>query len=375
MIIMALDHTRDYFHKYSFYYDPLDVDHTTVAIYFTRWITHFCAPVFVFLAGTSAFLVGTRKSKKELSKFIFTRGLWLMFIEVTVVCFGWFFNPLFSVEGLQVIWALGACMVLMAALIHLPYGVILGLGVAILFGHNLLDTIHVPEKGLSSFLWSELHERNRFVVGPMTIMTAYPILPWLGVMSLGYCFGKLYIADVSAAKRKRTLLLLGSVGIALFVLIRYMNIYGNLLPWTPKGSFLATLGSFLNTTKYPPSLDYVLMTLSPAMLVLAFTENMRGSISRVFVTYGRVPFLYYILHIYLIHIAAVVAAQLSGFGWTNMVNLKSFVSIVPALKGYGFTLPVVYLVWLGAVACLYPLCKRYEAYKRNHKEYWWLSYL
>ncbi|MEO5890377.1 MAG: heparan-alpha-glucosaminide N-acetyltransferase domain-containing protein [Ferruginibacter sp.] len=217
MIIMALDHTRDYFHHYSYYYNPADLSHTSVPIFFTRWITHFCAPVFVFLAGTSAFLSGQKKSKKELSGFLFKRGLWLMILEITLVSFGWFFNPHFSLVALQVIWVLGLSMVLMAGLIYLPLQLIFIIGIILIFGHDLLDTIHVPGNNLAGFGWSQLHEFSVFKLHELIIFSAYPVIPWVGVMALGYSFGTLYSASFDAAKRKRILLLTGSLGIVLFI--------------------------------------------------------------------------------------------------------------------------------------------------------------
>src|SRR5450432_2492968 len=191
MIIMALDHTRDYFHRYSYYHNPADLDHTSTTIFFTRWITHFCAPVFVFLAGTSAFLSGQKKTKKDLSLFLLKRGLWLMLLEITLVAFGWFFNPLFSLWALQVIWVLGICMVLLAALIQLPQKLIFAIGIVMVFGHNLLDTVHVSGNSGAAFAWSELHEFNVFTFNHLIILAAYPVIPWVGVMALGYCFGNL----------------------------------------------------------------------------------------------------------------------------------------------------------------------------------------
>jgi uncharacterized membrane protein len=375
MIIMALDHTRDYFHQYSYYHNPTDLQHTSAAIFFTRWITHFCAPVFVFLAGTSAFLSGQKKTKNELSTFLLKRGLWLMLLEITLVSFGWFFNPLFSLFALQVIWVLGLSMVVLAGLIWLPKPVIFTIGVAMVFLHNLLDGVHVPGNTGSAFAWSELHEFNVFTFHRIIIFAAYPLIPWAGVMALGYCFGTIYLPSFDAARRKRLLLLMGTAGILLFVLIRFSNVYGDPSKWSVQQSSLFTILSFLNVSKYPPSLLYLLMTLSPAFLFLAITEKASPGISRFLSTFGRVPLFYYLLHIYLLHALAMILAGATGFGWKEMIIRNTWVTDDPALRGYGLSLPWVYLIWLVIVLALYPLCKKYDRYKQNNRQKWWLSYL
>ena len=370
MIIMALDHVRDYFHADSLRFEPDDLSQTTPIFFFTRWISHFCAPVFVFLAGTSAYLSGQRKSKKELSLFLLSRGLWLLFLEISIVSFAWSFNIRLPFTGLQVIWALGISMICLAALVHLPVKIILSIGLLIVFGHNLLDNIHVD-----GFLWSALHESRIFQLDEThRLRVAYPVLPWIGIMALGYGFGKLYSKGVDPARRKKILLLMGSVVIALFILIRFINVYGDPRPWTVQGSGIFTFLSFLNTFKYPPSLLYTLMTLGPAIIFLAFTEKISNWISKAIVHIGRVPMFYYILHLYLIHFLAMFAAEFSGYNWSDMI-LQRRTKFDPQLKGYGFSLGITYLVWIGVVIILYPLCKWYDKYKTRHKEKWWLSYL
>ena len=375
MIIMALDHTRDYFHRYSYFYNPADLSHTSPAIFFTRWITHFCAPVFVFIAGTSAFLSGQKKTRKDLSVFLVKRGLWLMVLEITLVSFGWFFNPLFSLWALQVIWVLGVCMIVLAALIHLPQKLIFIIGMALVFGHNLLDGVHVPGNTAASFAWSELHEFNVFNFHHIIILAAYPAIPWVGVMALGYCFGNIYLPAFDTAKRKRLLLLMGSLGIVLFILLRFINVYGDPSGWSPHSPAVFSFLSFLNVSKYPPSLLYLLMTLSPAFLFLAFAEKAPARMAGIVSTYGRVPLFYYLLHIYVLHFLAMLLAALTGFGWKEMVITQTWVTDDPALRGYGLSLPMVYLIWLIIVIALYPLCKKYDRYKQNNRSKWWLSYL
>ncbi len=374
MIIMALDHTRDYFHADSFLFSATDLTKTNTLLFFTRWITHFCAPVFMFLSGTSAFLVGQRKSKKELSIFLLTRGLWLMLLELTVVNFSWFFDISFTGIYLTVIWALGLCMVVLAALIHLPKKVIFITGILIVAGHNLLDNIHVDGNGLGAFVWAELHDPKYFTFGGHTIRTSYPILAWIGIMALGYCFGTFYTSTYPAALRKKRLLIIGSAAILLFIVIRAINLYGDPRQWQQQATIGFTILSFLNVSKYPPSLLYTQITLGPAMLFLAITEKPATKFSNPIITIGRVPLFFYVLHIYLIHLTAMLAAQLSGYKWTDML-LEDWPWYEPQLKGYGFSLGATYLFWISFIVVLYPLCKWYDKYKTNHKDKWWLSYL
>lgn len=371
MVIMALDHTRDYFHAPAFIYDPNDPTFTSLPIFFTRWITNFCAPIFCLLAGTSAYLVGRRKSKKQLSLFLLKRGVWLVFIEMTIVNFAWYFDIHFNSPGFLVIWSLGISMIVLAVLIHLPQKAILIFSIILIFGHNLLDNIHFP----GNYLWAVLHEQSMFKYSEtFRLYAEYPMIPWIAVMSLGYCFGTVYKKSFNAEKRKKLLLIIGSSAILLFLVLRGINIYGNPAKWIQYDTFPKTLISFLAPAKYPPSLLYLLMTLGPAFVFLALAEKCKGWFVNFFSTFGRVPFFYYILHLYLIHILAMAAAQLTGFGWQIMI-LPDWIEYVPLLKGYGFSLWVVYLVWVAVISMLYPLCKKFDRYKSNHKEKWWLSYL
>jgi uncharacterized membrane protein len=372
MIIMALDHVRDYFHKDAFLYNPLDLTQTNGAIFFTRWITHLCAPVFVFLAGTSAYLVGTRKGKKELSAFLLKRGLWLIVLEFTVINFSWFFNIHFSLLALTVIWALGLGMILLAGAIHLPYKALLVLGLLLVAGHNLLDGI---DPTTDAAFWSLLHEQGGYKLGDIFVFVGYPILPWAGIMFLGYCFGSLYVPSFNNERRRKLLLQLGIGMIAAFVIIRFTNLYGDPSPWSPqpRGAWF-TFMSFMNVTKYPPSLLYALSTLGIAMLFLSFAERFTGKLWQSITALGRVPMFYYILHIYLIHLLGVIAAVTTGYHLSDMV-FNTWVTDSPNLKGYGFHLGVSYLVWIGVVLALFPLCLWYDRYKTAHREQWWLSYL
>jgi uncharacterized membrane protein len=375
MIIMALDHVRDYFHADAFLFDPTDMTKTNVPLFFTRWITHFCAPIFIFLAGTSAHMIGERKGKKELSYFLLKRGLWLVLLELTIVNFAWFFNVEFSLVTLFVIWALGIGMVVLGGVIHLPFKSVLIIGLVMVFGHNMLDGIHVAGNGADAILWSGIHEFAGFqLTDKIFLFIGYPLVPWIGVMMLGYCFGIFYGASYSANERRKILLWLGAGTVFLFVVIRWINGYGDPHPWTVQPSAVFTILSFLNVTKYPPSLLYVLMTLGPAFLLLAVSENYYGAISQRIKILGRVPMFYYLLHLYLIHILAMAAAVLTGYQPSDMI-FSTWVTNAPSLKGYGFSLAVVYVVWAGVVLILYPLCERYDRYKTAQRSKWWLSYI
>ena len=371
IIIMAIDHVRDYFHYSAFFFDPTDPTQTTLPIFFTRFITHFCAPAFSFLAGLSAFMIGKRKSPAELSVFLLKRGLWLIFIELTIVSFAWYFDPEFRRTGLAVIWVLGVSMIVLAGLIHLPKKIILLFSLLIIFGHDLLDGIDIKD----NIFFSLLHQRGTlFSEGTHSIGVVYPIIPWIAVMSLGYCFGSLYDGSFDAHKRKKILNGLGIGCIVLFFILIAINKYGDPVKWTNYGYSLKTVMSIFNISKYPPSLLYLLVTLGGAFLFLANAEKLKGKVINFFCVFGRVPFFYYIIHLYLIHLLAMLAAQLTGFGWQAMI-LPKFVTRVEALKGYGFNLITVYLIWFLVIALMYPLCKKFDAYKQANKDKWWLSYL
>ncbi|MEO5591486.1 MAG: heparan-alpha-glucosaminide N-acetyltransferase domain-containing protein [Chitinophagaceae bacterium] len=375
MIIMALDHTRDYFHAGAFVNDPTDLHKTTLILFLTRWITHFCAPVFILLAGTSAFISGQRKTKKELSLFLLKRGIWLIFLELTILNFGWYFNIHFSFVNLQVIWVLGACMVFLSGLIYLPGKIILITGLVLVVGHNLLDNCHVSGNGLAAFAWSILHERHSFEFGSTNINITYPLLPWVGWMALGYCLGNLFAPGFNGGIRKGILICLSSASIVLFIILRCINTYGDPAPWSRQSSTVFSVLSFINVTKYPPSLDYLLITGGIALLFLAFTENLSNRITKIISVYGRVPMLYYLIHIYFIHLLAIPAVVIAGYQWTDMAAFTKGLHAEPKLKLYGYNLGIVYLVWITVVISLYPLCKWYDAYKMKHKEKWWPGYL
>jgi uncharacterized membrane protein len=374
MVIMALDHVRDFFHQGGLVSDPTNMATTTSAVFFTRWITHYCAPTFVFLAGTSVYLNSKRKAKKELSVFLLTRGLWLILLEVVVVRFGLFFNFYYDVIVFQVIWAIGASMVCMAALIHLSYRWILIIGLIVVFGHNIADNFSL-QPGNSFFgVWGFMRQSGFFNLTPNTIMwVPYPLLPWLGIMMLGYCLGKLY-TDFQPGKRQKLLLVLGLGTVGLFSVLRLVNGYGDPAPWSVQPTGVFTLMSFLNTSKYPASLLYTLMTLGPVLVLLSVMEKINLNILKPLVVFGRVPLFYYILHFFLIHALSLLFFMHKtgrSFSEIDFHFNQSFGGITP--EG-GYALRWAYVVWLCIVIALYPLCKWYNEYKSTHK-HWWLSYL
>lgn len=376
MVIMTLDHCRDYFHLGALESDPTDMQTTTPVIFFTRFITHFCAPAFVFLAGTSAFLFGTKTTKSNLFKFLITRGLWLLFIEIFVMNLIWWFDLSFGYINLQVIWAIGISMIALGLLIYLPQKVILALGFILIAGHNLLDGFVMEGNSLSSVIWYVLHQPNYNIsIAPnLMIGIVYPVLPWIGVMALGYCFGNLYSSNFDSCIRKKWLLRFGLGTIAIFFILRGINVYGDLTPWAFQKNGLYSVLSFFNVTKYPPSFDFILITTGPAFLFLYAFETAKNKITDFFIVFGRVPFFYYILHIFLIHLLALLGLIITGGDWHTMILTNDkFESNI--LLHYGYSLGVTYAAWIVVVPLLYPLCKKYMHYKANHKDKWWLSYL
>jgi uncharacterized membrane protein len=364
MVIMALDHVRDYFHADAFVFDPTDMTKTNPALFFTRWVTHFCAPTFVFLSGTSIYLNLQRKSKKELSIFLATRGIWLIFLDAVLIRFGFFFNFYYDMTILTVLWVFGAAMLIMAALIWLYDWWLLILGLVILIGQHFLP-LSIP--GLTT--------RAVLSLSPaMTIIVAYPLLQWLAVMMVGYYFGRIYSGHIPKVIRQRRLIILGIAALVLFVIIRFINVYGDPAPWATQKNFVFTLMSFLNTSKYPPSFLFCLMTLGPLFILLAVTENVKASSLKFFYIFGRVPLFYFILHFYLAHALALVfylAKTGKSFSEIDLHFNKSFGGITP--EG-GHSLLWVYIAWIAVVLICYPVCKWFNDYKTTRKQ-WWLSYL
>ncbi len=367
MIIMALDHVRDYFSSTGF--NPTDPAQTTIPLFFTRWITHFCAPVFFLLTGTGAYLSLRKKSKRELSRFLFTRGLWLIFLEVGAYrCFGWQFNFDYHVTMLVVLWALGWAMIVLSVLVYLPTWAVTTFGVVMIATHNLLDSVQS-----SNPLWSILHSPDFVLRTPQHIIfVPYVLIPWVGVTAVGYGLGQVFR---SAPDRRRTFLLrLGIFLTAAFVVIRGINVYGDPLPWSTQKSAAFTALSFLNTSKYPPSLLYLLMTLGPAMLFLWVVDAGTPRFLRPALIIGKVPMFYYLLHVPLIHLLAVVVCY-TRYGQAHWMfesnTLQQFPITLP--PGWGYSLPIVYLIWGCVVLALYPLCRWFAALKQRRSDAW-LSY-
>jgi uncharacterized membrane protein len=375
MVLMALDHTRDYFHCSGTYFnfDPTDLSRTWPALFLTRWVTHFCAPIFVFLAGTGAFLSASRgKTKPELSKFLLKRGLFLVVLEMTVMHVAWWFNFNLLAQPVQVIWCLGWCMIALSALIYLPLWAITAFGVAMIGVHNLFDGVHAQNLGAFGWLWQVLHEGGLFLPSQYCgFFFAYPLIPWIGVMAVGYGFGRLLLLERGA--RRRWMLALGIALVLLFVALRALNRYGDPTPWSAQKSGLFTFFSFINTFKYPPSLLYLLMTLGPAVMALALFDRAPGWLGRRLIVFGRVPLFFYIIHIYLIH-ALAVAFAFARYGQAKWLFMLPDLPPPPVPKDYGYGLPVVYLIWIGVVLVLYPLCVWYAGVKKRRRSPW-LSYL
>jgi len=373
MILMALDHTRDFFHSSGF--NPRDV--TDPALFLTRWITHICAPTFIFLAGLSAYLYGTHgRTTPQVSWFVLTRGLWLILLSLTLVHFAWSLSVGSSVFVLQVIWAIGASMVVLAGLLYLPLWAIGAVGLAMIFGHNLLDGVQAQQFGSLAWIWHILHQRGTiYPVPDIRLIVAYPLIPWIGVMAAGYALGPLYQLD--PATRRRWLLGLGAAVTAGFFLLRATNLYGDPVAWSDQANQLYTLLSFLNCEKYPPSLLYLMMTLGPALLLLALFEGLRGrnalfagarhKVAQWIIVFGRVPFFYYVIHLVWIQLLALAFALLTvgDLAWlTGGNDLDN--SVRPHLSLAG-----VYVVWVIVVVTLYPICKWFARLKQTRNEWWW----
>ncbi len=377
MIIMALDHVRDFFNFGLFYVDPTDMATTTPILFFTRWITHFCAPTFVFLAGTAAFLYGNKvQNKKQLSRFLLSRGLWLVVVEIVIIGFAWDYDITFSMTALQVIWAIGCSMIFLSGLVFLPNWFGIGLGASMVLFHNLLDGIQMEGDSFQAVLWSILHQQNFLVYdqGPRALFIAYPLIPWLGVMALGYYVGAWFKKEYPSEKRFRNLWQWGLAMCLAFVALRFFNIYGDGYEWTSQKSAMFSFLDFLNTTKYPPSLLFLCMTLGPAFLLMAWAEGKSFSWKNPMIVFGKVPFFYYVLHFYIIHTLAVIIFTLSGYpiGFWFM-DTSSFLSGEMATAG--FPLWVTYAVWIFVVSSLYFPCRWYANLKAGRKELVILSYL
>lgn len=375
MIIMALDHTRDFFHRDAWTSDPLNPATTTPILYFTRWITHLCAPIFVFLAGSGAYFQSLRKTKKQLSLFLVKRGLWLFFVEIVVLNFAFSFDVHYRLFVLQTIWSIGMSMIILGLMIWLPFRAIFITGLVIVLGHNSLDFFEKNNPN-TGWLYDLIHRPGQFPLwGNHGLFIFYPFLPWSGLMMLGYCFGKLFL-KFEGIERKKMLLWLGFGVIAFFIVLRATNEYGDPLHWSTQRNALSTFFSFMNVQKYPPSLLYMCATVGIGILFLAFAGNVKNGLTKFITVYGRVPFLYYILHFFLIHLVSAICYLSRGHSLAEGLKTQQG-GFVPQFlaPGEGYSLFTVYMIWICIVLSLYPVCKWFSDYKQAHREKWWLSYL
>jgi uncharacterized membrane protein len=378
MVLMALDHVRDFVHRGAMSYSPTDLARTTTALFLTRWVTHICAPVFMFTAGMGAFLWWQQsRTRQELSTFLLTRGFWLLVLELTVMRLAYNFDfsqryPLL----LLVLWALGACMIGLAALVWLPLRALAVLSIAVVTLHNCLDHVTASQFGASAGIWNLIHEAGAFRLAGATVIVGYPLVPWIAVMALGFCFGRVFLMESSL--RRRYLVVIGAASTLAFVVIRALNRYGDPVPWSTQSSVIDTALSFLNTTKYPPSLAFLLMTLGPALLALAYFDLAELKPSNPLVVFGRVPLFFFVIHFYAAHATAVVLAWLRygraslTFAFHPVPSMGGPRELFPA--GFGYDLWVVYVVWTLIGLGLYPACRWFARIKGTRRD-WWLSYL
>lgn len=370
MIIMALDHTRDFFHQSVSTGDMLNPATTTPFFFFTRWITHLCAPTFVFLSGISAFLASQRRSLKDATTMLMKRGLFLIAIEIIFFSFGLSFNPLFNFIFLEVIWAIGCSFILLALCMKISNRFVLIIGVILFFGHNILDFFSISRAGVSGALWNIFFLAKGSVIPyapDRVILVLYAILPWTGVMFMGYSIGHWFIAGYPMAKRIKNLRLLGAGFLLMYIVLRVTNIYGNPVPWE-NGDH--PVMSFLNTEKYPPSLQFLGMTLGPALLLLSVFEKLKSGWGSMVQVYGRAPLFYFIVHFYLLHSLCMILFFASGMPVSKAT--EGFMLFRP--NDFGYSLPVVYLIWIFVVVAMYYPCRWFYRYKQAHTQ-WWLKYI
>ena len=378
MVLMTIDHVRDFVHRDAMSFSPTDLTQTNPILFLTRWITHFCAPAFMLTAGIGAFLWWQHNhSKKELSVFLLTRGVWLVLLELTVMRMAYYFNFSFQYPVLLlVLWALGACMIALAALIWLPVRWLAALSIAMIGLHNLLDPVQASRFGSAAPVWNVIHQSGAFPLMGAFVVVGYPLVPWIGVMAAGFCLGHVFLME--AAARQRILISFGAASTLAFVVIRAVNVYGDPARWSTQKSGIYTTLSFLNCTKYPPSLSFLLMTLGPALLALACFDRWPLKVTNPLIVLGHVPLFYFIAHFYTAHI---VAELLALFRYGSAALRFVFIPM-PSFGGpsesfppnFGYSLWVVYAVWALIVVGLYPACRWFAKVKATRRS-WWLSYL
>lgn len=366
MVIMALDHVRDFMHTTSLSQDPTNLDTTSAGLFLTRWVTHLCAPTFVFLSGVSAY-ISFKKNQNiaESRTFLLTRGIWLLVFEFSVVNFALWFDIHFRLLIMEVICAIGFGFIVLSSLLKAPVRIIGIAGLIIIFGHNLLQGLSFKGHPELNFFFSVFFSQNLISVAPdFSFVIGYPLIPWLGILLTGFASGQLF--ELSAEKRKKILLTIGITALSLFCLLRLINFYGDPLKWSAQKTTLFTFFSFINVTKYPPSLLYDLLMLGIMVMILYTTEGVKNRFTEVFAVYGKVPLFYFIVHLYLIHLLMFVMLYMQEFGLKDL-HFGKFANGRPA-EGSGVNLPIIYLTWIGIVTLLYPLCRWYGNYKISHKD-------
>jgi uncharacterized membrane protein len=373
MIIMALDHTREFFHIGAMSFQPEDLARTTPVLFFTRWITHICAPVFMFTAGMGAFFWLRRgRTTSELAHFLWKRGLWLVVLELTVLRFAVNFRFVHGLIFLSILWALGWSMIVLGFLVRIPIPVLTVLSIGVIVTHNLADAVSASQFGAAAWVWNILHQPGIFRVGGASFLAAYPLVPWIAVMALGYCFGPIMTMDPPRRRRWMVRIGLGLTGA--FLVLRGTNVYGDPNPWTQVPGM--TVLSFLRCNKYPPSLDFLLMTLGPALLLMAWLDQFVFTKTNPLIVFGRVPLFYFLVHFFLIHLLAFPFAFIryghAAFLLDPAPSMGGPANLYP--PGYGYPLWVVYLVWFAVVALMYPICLWYARLKERISDRW-LSYL
>lgn len=373
MVIMALDHVRDFMHTTSMNQSPTDLQTTTALLFMTRWVTHLCAPTFVFLSGVSAYLSFRRNNNiSESRAFLLKRGIWLVILEFTFINFALWYDIHFRLMIMEVIGAIGLSFIVLSFLLKVPSRIIGIAGLLIIFCHNLLQGISIPENPISIFFSSILFRPFMIKISPgFSFFTAYPLIPWLGIMLAGFASGKLF--EMPDEKRNKIFLRIGLTALSLFVIIRFINVYGDPSLWAHQKTVLFTFLSFINTTKYPPSLLFTLLFLGITFLVLIISDKVNNRFTEILSVYGRVPLFYFIIHLFIIHSMMFVMLFLQGFGSKDFL-FGVFNNGRPKTGG-GVELPIIYIIWLGVVLLLYPLCKWYSRYKDEHKENKHLRYL
>lgn len=373
MVIMALDHTRDFFLTNALAQSPTNMATTTPLLFFTRWITHLCAPSFVFLSGVSAY-ISLKNGKDPVAggRFLLTRGIWLLILEFTIMCFGLSFDVHFRMFIFEVIATIGAGFILLSFLSRFSPKTLLITGLILIFGHDCISFVPMPANTILQFFGSLLFGPGAFPITPnLLFVVAYPVLPWLGIMLTGFAAGRLF--ERPAAERKKIFLRIGLASLGLFLLVRCINIYGDPAPWSVQKNAIFTILSFLNVTKYAPSLLFTLCMLGILLLLLSAIEGKDNAITRVLLVYGKTPLFYFIVHLYLIHLIMFLLVLMQGYPLSDLI-FANFKQGRPK-DSWGLTLPYIYPIWIGVVLLLFPLCRWYGRYKVAHREKKWLRYL